>query len=189
MLDIAVTLVAMCLCASPFIPRSHAGNLSETGVKVDQKVKQTALITKPLSGRFDYSRSGVSTGQVSWDVYSSAGEGFKLVVSTDGTPAMRDSAAGSVINDFSTSLSGWSVGGGDRRFGFSSTGDAAISSYESGTRYRGFQGAQGLEIARRRKGPIAVTRTTLKLRGEFTNPLPSNARPKVLVIGTAMLNL
>lgn len=188
-LDVAVTLVAACLCVTPFIPGSQAGSLYETGLSVDQEVKQTALISKPLSGRFDLKRSGRTSGEVNWDVYSSAGDGFKLVVSADGTPAMRDSVAGSYISDYSSALNTWSVLSGERRFGFSASGAKALGVYEQGKKFRGFAGGAAIEISRRREGPVAVTRTTLVLRSEFDSPLPSSARPRASITGTAMLNM
>lgn len=193
-LDVFVVLVAACLIAWPLLPSSTAATvgsaLREDGVTVDEKVKQSALISQPLNGEFSLSRTGKTVGHVDWDVYTSANEGFKLSVSTDGTPAMRDSAAGSVVGDYRDDPAAWSVGAGDRRFGFSSEGDQALPSiYGQGTKWRGFSGRKPIEVARRRTGPVAVTRTKVWLASEMRSPLPSTARPKTWIIATAMMNI
>jgi hypothetical protein len=193
-IDTLVVLASLCLMAWPFLTPTQAavvgGLIQETQVGVDQSVKQSALISQPLNGDFDMKWSGKSVGKVDWDVYTSANEGFKLSVSSDGTPAMRDKNGSSTVNDYQTKPSSWSVGSGDRRFGFSSEGPQALENiYDQGKKWRGFTGKVPIEVARRRTGPVSVTRTTVWFAAEMRAPLPSSARPRSWVVATAMMNI
>ena len=156
---------------------------------VDQTVNQAAVISMPLDGTFDINKNGLEIGSVDWEVYTSADEGFKLTVSSDGTPAMRDSAGGNSISDYRSDLASWSVAANDRRFGFSAKGDNALSGYGEGTKWRGFKGRRALEVARRRKGPISMTRTTVRLASEMRRALPASSKPHTSLTATAMKNI
>lgn len=194
MFDVVVAAVCFGCIAAPFVASAFAEKrpLVETSANVDQKVLQSAMISNPLNGSFRVDGSGRADGQVDWDVYTSADEGFKLSVATDRTPAMRDGNSGVDVDDYAagkeTPIS-WDVGSGEREFGFSAMGAYATSGYSSGSKWRGFTGEQGVEIARRTEGPVALSRTTLRLRAEFGDALPSGARPTVNITGTAVIHL
>lgn len=191
-LDAVILTVAIACLSTPFMAGSTAAPhdpLLETGMTIDQRVRQSGLISYPLNAAFDVGRSGKSTGKIDWDVYSSSAQGFKLSISADGTPAMRDDAAGASIADYGASPSAWSVGAGDRRFGFSATGTEVLNGYDGGTKWRGFVGRRSIEVARRTGGAAAATRTTVKLAAEMNSALPAKAKPKAWIVATAMTNL
>lgn len=186
--DALVTIVAVALCAAPFVATTQA-SLVDVPIVVDQKVRESAVVSKPLQGNFDSDRSGKSVGKLDWEVYTSAGEGFKLTVATDKEPAFRDSGSTAKVDDYSSTPVPWSVGAGERKFGFSAEGDRALGVYDQGTKWRGFNGTRGIEVARRRTGPARMTRTTIWLTSEMRNPLPSDANPEAFVTATASVNL
>lgn len=186
--DIAVCMFGAALCAWPFIATGSA-SLSDVPVNVNQKVAESTLISKPLDGKFDVKLSGRSTGSIDWDVYTSSTEGFKLSVSASTEPAMTDTTRGAVIGDLSSSFKPWSVAAGERRFGFSATGDQAKSSFANGDNWRGFTGRKSIELGRRKTGPVKLTRTTLLLSSEMRAALPAGATPRVTITGTTSVNL
>lgn len=187
-LDLVVVLCALALMSVPFWPSSNAAT-SSVPVTVDQEVRNTAMISRPVNGSFKADLDGKSNGKIDWVVYSSADEGFKLVVSSDRRPAMRDTKSSTSIADYGSSPKAWSVGSSDRRFGFSAQGDQALDAYGGGSKWRGFTGTRSIEIARRRKGPVALTTTSVMLASEMRRPLPSNAKPHATVVATVMQNL
>lgn len=188
-LDLAVTIVAVGLCAAPFVPIGSA-SFVETPVTVDQRVKQMSLISMPQDGSFTPKRAGRAHGSVGWDVYTSDTRGFKLVVSAPRSPAMRETSSGTSIADFGDPR-GWAVGRKGRAFGFSALGTQALSGYSSGKIWRGFKGERAIEIARRRQGATPTTRTTLKLTSEMGDDagFPSSARLSASVTATVLVNV
>jgi hypothetical protein len=188
-LDLAVTLVAVGLCAAPFVPAGTA-SFVETPVTVDQRVKAMSLISMPQDGAFTPKRSGRAQGSVAWDVYTSDSRGFKLVVSSPRSPAMRETRSGTNIADYGDPR-GWAVGRKGRAFGFSATGSQALSGYSGGKLWRGFKGQRGIEIARRRQGATPVTKTTLKLTSEMGEDakFPADARLSASVTATVLVNI
>jgi hypothetical protein len=196
LLDLAVTSVCVaCVCA-PLLPVVNAatrsdganGSVVESGGSVDQRVVAGGIISNPLNGSFESGGTGTVDGSVQWDMYTTARGGMKLVLSSDRTPAMRDSANGIDVGDMSSAADTWSVGNGDRRFGISVVGGLALSRFDDGRKWRGLEGKRAVEVARR-GGPIAQTRTTVKLRAQFAASLPANARPTVNLRATAVPNL
>jgi hypothetical protein len=193
LLDLAVATVCVgCVCA-PLLPIVNAASgpsnpVVESGGSVDQRVVEGGIISSPLNGSFDSGGSGLVDGTIQWDLYSTAARGMKLVVSSDRTPAMRDAANGIDVPDQGASYDRWSVSGSDRRFGVSAMGPIALSRFDEGRRWRGFDGRRGIEVARR-GAPIGRVRTTVRLRAEFGSSLPSNARPTANVIATAVPNI
>lgn len=186
--DTMVALIALALIVTPFVAVSEA-SLVDVPITVDQKVHETAMVSKPLQGNFDVSNTGKSVGKLNWDVYTSAGEGFKLTVATDAVPALRDTVTGAKVTDYASSLSDWNVGSSDRRFGLSAEGERVLAAYGQGSKWRGFEGTRGIEVARRRTGPARMTRTTLWLASEMRSPLPAIAAPNAYITATASVNL
>lgn len=189
LLDLAVTAVCLACFAVPFLPAVHAADsVVEGGGVVDEKVGQGAMISIPLSGSFERGRSGRVDGAVSWDTFTTARNGLKLVVSTDRSPAMRDARNGVDIPDYGDTPSDWSVSGTDRRFGFSVIGGLSLARFDDGKKFRGFDGKRAIEVGRR-SNPIPLTRTAIRLRAEFGAALQSDARPTANIRATAVANL
>lgn len=190
LLDLAVATVCVACIAAPALPMVGAAEdepVLETGGNVDQRVLETAAISNPLNGSFEAGGSGIREGSIAWDIYSTAPRGMKLVIASDRTPAMRDAANGVDIADFGATPGAWSVAAKERRFGFSASGSLALQRFGAGQKWRGFSGAEGLEVARR---TIATprTRTTVRLRAQFKSALASNSRPTANVTATAVPN-
>lgn len=190
LLDLAVATVCVaCVCA-PLLPTVLAADstkqsLVESGGVIDQRVLEAGIISNPLNGSFESGGSGTRDGSIQWDMYSTSTRGMKLLVSSDRTPAMRDAKNGVDVGDFSSSFVDWDVSSSDRRFGMTATGPIVLSRFSG--KWRGFDGTRGIEVARR-GAPIAQTRTTLKLRAEFGQSLPSGARPTANIVATAVPN-
>lgn len=190
--DGVVVTIAMILMATPFLPSVWAasdGAVIEAPMSVEQKVKSSSMISKPTDGHFDVDHDGKSLGTVNWDVFTTDTNGFKLVLSSTSSPAMRDMRGNSDIDDYSDSPTGWSVSGEQRRFGFSAVGARAMSEFGGGRKWRGFDGLKGIEIARRRGSATAETRTTVRLASEMGNALPAGARPRAAIIATVVANI
>ncbi len=194
MLDLAVATVCVaCVCA-PLLPIVHAADSAsnpsvvESGGTVDQRVLENGMISNPLNGAFESGTSGRVDGSVQWDAYTTSASGLKLVVSSDRTPAMRDAQGGVDVPDYSATPTAWSVSDGDRRFGFTVTGDMTLGSLSNGPLWRGFTGAKGVEVARK-AAPFGRTRTTLLLRAALASRLGSDARPTANITMTAVPNL
>lgn len=193
LLDLAVATVCVACVGAPLLPVVNAADGPENSVvessgTVDQRVLEGGIISNPLNGSFQPGGRGTVDGSFSWDLYSTNRDGMKLTVSTDRSPAMRDANGNVDIPDYAAAPSAWRVSGSDRRFGFSVSGGLALSRFEDGARWRGFDGRRAVEIARR-SGPVPRTRTTVKLRAEFAAPLASGARPTATVYATAVPNL
>jgi hypothetical protein len=188
-IDVAVVLTAVVLCTWPLLGVGSAAVATQQ-LHVDQKVRQAVSITKPLDGAFVASKTGRANGSVSWEASTTNETGYKLVVSSDGTPALRDAAGNADVADMSWTPGAWSVGSSDRRFGFSATGDDADNEYGgNGDRWRGFRGRKTTEVARNRSGARPMTRTRVKLASEMGLDLPSSSNPEATVVATAMVNL
>jgi hypothetical protein len=194
LLDYVVAAVCAACVAAPVltVAVSSAADVqapvAESGGSVDQKVLQSGIMSFPLNGTFDKDRSGVANGSVQWDLYTTASDGMKLVLSSDRVPAMRDAQNGIDIPDEGAGPDGWSVGSGQRAFGFTVLGDLALGKFGDGTKWRGFDGKRAVEIGR--KGTlVGRTRTTVRLRAEFAQALPSDARPTANIRATAVANL
>lgn len=190
LLDLAVASACLLLVGAPFVASSSAleSSITENTVDADLSVPQVGIISSPIKGSFPAGKSGIVDGSVSWEIYSSASNGMKLVVSSTRSPALRDEANNIDVADFSATPGGWSVAGTDRKFGFSAVGALVLARYNDGGGWRGFDGANGIEVARK-GGVIPRTLTTVKLRGEYGAALPSDARPSASVAATAVVNL
>lgn len=191
MVDVAVATVCVACIGVPLIPivsaAQSSGSVVESGGTVDQRVLEAGMISNPIRGSFEAGGSGVRDGSISWDLYSTASGGMKLLASSDRTPAMRDSQNGVDIADQSASVGPWSVSGSDRKFGFTAVGDMTLRGFNEGRHWRGFEGQRGVEIARK-GSPIGRVRTTVRLRAEFGSSLASNARPSANILVTAVPN-
>lgn len=191
LLDLAVALVCIaCVCA-PFLATTTAAPVApviNSSGTVDQRVLQSGIISNPINGSFGAGRSGRVDGAVSWDMYTTSIDGLKLLLASDRTPAMRDAQNGVDIADYAATPGEWSVAAGDRRFGFSVVGALGLDRFGSGARWRGLEGRRSVETARRRS-TIARTRTTIKLRAEFSSALGSDARATANLTATAVPNL
>lgn len=191
LLDLTVALTCVAFVCAPLLPVVGAAErnsaLVESGGTVDQRVIEGGILSNPLNGSFGAGRSGVVDGSVQWDLYTTARDGMKLLVSSDRSPAMRDAKNGVDVADFSATLGGWSVASGSRAFGFTATGSLALSRFDSGKKWRGFDGSRSIEVARR-GAPIPKTRTTVQLRAEFKSALASDARPTANIVATAVPN-
>lgn len=189
-LDLAVASVCVALLAAPFVASSAAieSSINENTADVDLSIPQIGIISLPQAGSFGAGRSGVADGSISWDMYSTASAGMKLAVSAGRAPALRDGKNSVDIADFGATPAAWSVAAGDRRFGFSAVGDIALSRYDGGAKWRGFDGTNGVEVARR-GGVLGRTTTTVKLRGEYSAALADDATPSADVAATAVINL
>lgn len=189
--DLVVAVAAVMLIASPMIMQAGADDAIITSpMTVGQVVNAAAVISPPAKGSFDAKGDGSSTGQVSWDVFSTDDDGFRMTVSTDADlPALRDRTTGIQIPDLDDDPGAWSVGAGQRRFGFSAMGDTAISSYDDGTKWRGFDGRTGILIARHGSGAAPMSTVTLKLKSEMNRPLPASADPKAYIVSTVTVNI
>jgi len=194
LLDLAVTTVCVACVAAPLLPIVHAASSNDRSVvestaTVDQRVAQHGTISDPLDGSFSDSSNGIANGAVSWEIYSTSAEGMKLVLSSDRSPALRDARNGIDVPDYTSSIGDWSVGSGDRRFGFSVLGDMSLEKrYDQGRNWRGFDGKRSVEVARR-AGAFGATRTTVKLRAEYGSALPADARATANIRMTGVLNL
>jgi hypothetical protein len=192
-MDTALVATALVLIATPLLPVGNAAPpVLERGITVDQRVKPTAMISMPIDGDFQISRSGKSTGSVKWDIYTTARQGYKLAVNSVATPALWDDSSNKeTVGDYDAEPKAWAVGAGDRRFGFSATGTRVLSEYDASgdKRWRGFNGKRPIEVARYRGGALPVSRTTVWLASEMRNPLPASARMNGLLVATAMVNL
>lgn len=191
-IDLGLLIGAIVLIATPFAPGLNAASpVLERSVSVDQRVKPTAVISLPFDGNFQVPRTGRSIGSVKWNVYTTAQQGYKLVISTTSKPALRDTNGSQRVDDFGRRIGDWSVPAGERRFGFSAAGDRAIDSYSSGSQrqWRGFDGTLPAEIARFRSGALPASTTTLWLTAEMKRSLPASARMRGAVIATALTNL
>jgi hypothetical protein len=178
---------AIACIGAPFVAGAFANeSILDQTVKVDQQVKEAAMISLPQEGSFDLKRSGKEVGSVKWEVYTSAANGFKLTASADSEPAM-----GTMVSDYDSALAAWSVGANERKFGFSASGPEALSSYgnSSSRKWRGFNGRRGIEIARKRNDPSAEVETTLWLASEMGASLPASASASATLTATAMANL
>lgn len=187
-LDLLVAVTSLALVAWPFVGASSAA-LVQRQLHVDQRVRDSVSITRPLDGAFTAKHSGRSRGSVGWAASTTAGTGYKLVVSSDSAPALHDASGSNDVNDLDWSLGSWSVDGSHRAFGFSATGEDALGSYGSGGKWRGFRGARTTEVARDRHGARPMTRTDVPLSSEMGASLPSSSNPDVTVVATAMANL
>lgn len=190
LLDLAVATVCVaCMCA-PLLASSFAAApaVVESGSTVDQRVLQSGVISNPLNGSFEAGGNGTRDGAVSWDLYTSAGDGMKLVLSSDRSPAMRDAQNGVDVSDVASTPSDWSVGSSERRFGFTVAGATTLNRFGDGAKWRGFNGTRSVEVARK-GAALPRTRTTVRLRAEFGTALASDARPTATVRATAVLNL
>lgn len=190
LLDVAVASVCLALVAVPFVAISSAveAPITENTVDTDLRVPKFGLLSLPIDGSFGAGRSGRVDGSVAWDMYTSAASGMKLVVSADRSPALRDAQNAVDIPDAGSLPSPWSVGASERKFGFSAVGAFTLARFDDGKDFRGFNGATGVEVARK-GGIFPATRTTVKLRGEYGSPLASNARITTNLIATAVVNL
>lgn len=190
LLDLAVATVCVaCVCA-PLLPTVIAATpaVVESGASVDQKVLQAGYISNPLDGTFEAGHSGTVEGSFTWSQYTSGRKGAKLVISSDRTPAMRDANNSIDIADYGANPVTWSVGGSDRKFGFTAVGAIALNRFADGRNWRGFDGKEGLEVARRGNA-FGAARTTIRIRAEFSSALPSDARPTANIRATALPNL
>ena len=188
--DFIVTMVAMGLIMAPVTSSSFAADPQLVQpMSVTQEVVNTVGASRPVTGNFDVDRNGVSTGSITWDAWATANGGFKLTVNSDRSPAMSDTSSGISIADYSTALSTWGIGAGERRFGFSAQGKQALAAYDDGRKWRGFSGSNPIEVARRRAGAVAQTRTEVLLRTEMKSALPAGSKPEANVIGTVTENL
>ncbi len=192
LLDLTVATVCVACIAAPFLPAVNAADdgasVVESGGVVDQRVLAGGVISNPLNGKFEAGGSGTRDGSVSWDIFSTGADGLKLVISTDRSPAMRDTKNGVDVADYGSTPEAWSVGRSDRRFGLTAAGTLTLGRFGDGTKWRGFEGGRAIEVARR-AAPIARTRTTIKLRAEFGASLPSGAQPSATIRATAVPNL
>ena len=188
--DFVIVFVAICLILSPFIPHVGAadGPVYETPLSVNQRVRPAGMISEPLAETFAFQRQGLATGSVTWSVSSSDSNGFKLVVSTTTDPAMR-ATDGTTIPDYDDAPAAWDVGDSERAFGFSVVGQRSRADFGDGTKWRGFNGRQGIEVARRRGGASEPVRTTIRLASEMGRPLPDSVNPTARVVATAVANL
>lgn len=192
LLDLTVTTVCVACLAAPFLPSSSAADegsaVVESASVVDQRVLAGGVISNPLNGTFEAGGSGKRGGAVSWDLWGTGSDGLKLVVSTDRSPAMRDTKNGVDIADYGSTPESWSVGSSDRRFGMTVVGSLSLGRFGDGTKWRGFDGKRAIE-ASRRAAPTPRTRTTIKLQAEFGSSLPAGATPTATVRATAVPNL
>ncbi len=189
LLDCGVMVVAIALVTVPFIPRGSAA-LIEQPVTVHQRVKQAAFISLPQAQSGMRARTGKrTTAEVSWRVFSTAGEGYKLVISTNRRPAMSDRRSGAEVEDLPSTLQPWRTVRDSRRFGFTAGGRHSLDSFRDGRYWRGLDGRRGVEVARRRSGPVAQSTTNVRFASEIRDPLPEGARPKAYVLATATINL
>jgi len=193
LLDLAVALLCVACVGAPLMSNAlGAGperSVVESGGSVDQRVLQNGVISNPLNGSFGGGRDGIVNGSIQWDISTSANDGMKLVVSSDRAPAMRDPRSGADVADYAASgPEAWNIGANDRRFGFTAMGDLTLGRFDGGAKWRGFDGKHAVEVARR-SNPIARARSTVKLRAEFGQALPSGAKPTANVRATAVINL
>lgn len=188
--DVMIVGVAICMIMSPFIRTVEAadGPVYETPMSVNQRVRPAGMISEPLAEAFTFQRQGLATGSVTWSVSSSDTNGFKLVLSTTSEPAMRASD-GTVIPDYDHTPTDWNVNDSERAFGFSVVGQRSRSDFGDGTKWRGFNGRQGIEVARRRGGASEPVRTTIRLASEMGQALPASVDPRARVVATAVANL
>jgi hypothetical protein len=181
--------VGAALLASPFITAALAANapIIEHGMKVTQKVKSSAMLSLPIAGNFDTPASGLETGSVKWDVYTSSGQGYKLTVSASQDPALQADTCS--FDDMPTTPAAWSVAPGMSAFGISATGAQALDSFDGGSykNWRGLEGKRSIEVARYRGGAQATTRTTVWMNAE--NNRGDCADAKVHLTATAYSNL
>jgi hypothetical protein len=188
-LDVVVALTSLVLCTWPFLGASSA-SLVQQQVHVDQRVRPSVSITRPIDGAFTARRSGRSSGEVDWGASTTSLTGYKLVVSSDSSPALRDAAgSGSSVADMPWTPAAWSVSGSDRRFGFTAKGDDAVGAYSGGARWRGFRGGKTTEAARDRNGARPMTMTEVLLSAEMGSTLPTSSNPEATVVATALANL
>ncbi len=194
LLDIVIATVCVACVGAPFIAYGAAASknsrpsLAETSGSVDQRVLQTGMISHPLNGTFEKGTSGQVEGSIQWDVYTTAGTGVKLLVAADRSPAMREPKSGTDIPDYGSTVTPWSVGKGERRFGFSIIGALGMSKYADGKKWRGFDGLKPVEVGRRRAS-VPVTRSTIRLRADLGSGLPSDATPTATIQAIAVTNL
>ena len=190
LLDLTITIVCLACVAVPFIAMSQAadGSQIESGGDVDERVTESGSISYPLNGSFGSGTSGVVNGALQWDIYSTSANGMKLLVSSDRTPTLRDAQNDIDVPDYAAAPAAWAVDASSRRFGFTSVGTIALGRYGDGDLWRGFAGANPVEVARKTSA-LPLTRTTVRLRGEFGTALPSDARPTATLLGTAVVNL
>ncbi|MCW2961667.1 MAG: hypothetical protein JWM25_1157 [Thermoleophilia bacterium] len=192
LLDLLVATACVACVAAPALSIGYAADVqapvSESGSSVDQKVLQSGILSQPLNGTFSNDTSGVVNGSVQWDLYSSSANGMKLLLSTDRSPAMRDAQNGIDVADLADEPKAWDVADNQRGFGFTVVGDFALNRFEDGARWRGFDGKRGVEVARK-KTAAPRTRTTVRLRAEFDQALPANARPTANIRATAVAQL
>ncbi len=189
-IDVCIVATAMVCCAAPFIAVGNAadGPVFETPISVDQVVHPAAVISQPLSPAFTLIRDGRATGTVTWSVSTSDGNGFKLVLSSTTTPAMQGTGSATVA-DYSDQPSEWDVSGQERAFGFSVSGSRARSMFGNGTKWRGFDGKRGIEIARRRGSASEPVTTTVRLATEMGAALPAAADPQAHILATTVANI
>lgn len=190
LLDIAVASLCVACVGAPFIPLSEAveATLGESGGDIDQRVLQAGVISYPLNGAFGGATSGTADGSTQWDLYSTAADGMKLVVQSDRSPALRDGANGIDIADLAAAPAPWSVASTDRRFGFTAMGPLSLSAYAGGDKWRGLSGTRSVELAREDK-PSGRSRTTVRWRAEYAQPLAAGATPTANVFVTGVVNL
>ena len=192
LLDLAVATVCVACVAAPLLPLSIAADNPasvESGGVVDQRVLAGGVISNPLNATFEGGGgAGQHDGSVSWDVWGTGSDGLKLVLSSERSPAMRDGQNGIDIADYGSTPEAWSVGGSDRRFGWTVVGTLTLGRYGDGSKWRGFDGGRAVEVARR-AAPTPRTRTTVKLKAEFGSALPADARPAATIRATAVPNI
>lgn len=189
--DLGIAVVGVVLVLSPFIAQSFAGDaIIEQRIAVGQRIKAAAVVSPPATGRFVMDSGGLTTGAVSWDVFTTDSGGFRMTVNTDANEeALRDRTTGLSVADYSHSSSEWSVPAGQRRFGFSAVGDYALNEYGDGSKWRGFEGRRGVLVARHGSGAAPMSRVTLRLASEMKSPLPDSANPKAYIYSTVTVNI
>ena len=182
LLDLAVATVCVaCVCAPMLASGFAATNPSvvESGGTVDQRVKQSGWISNPIDLTFESGACGKLDGSVTWSQFTTGKKGAKLSVSADSKPAMDN------VDDYTTNPSAWSVGSGEKRFGFTVLGAISLNRFDDGAKWRGFEGKRAVEVARRGTA-FSAARTTIKLRAECAS---SGPRPTANIRGTAVPNL
>jgi hypothetical protein len=189
--DLAVTLVAVALCAAPLLPQvwADSATMVQRQIAVNEQVAASSTISEPWGGSFAASPSGKSVGAISWSVFTTNPAGYKLVLSTTSVPAMHDRNSSNVINDQPASPAPWSVAAGDRRFGFSAVGPDALHVFSGGSDWRGFEGVHGIEASHNRDGAAGMSTTTVRVASEMRSPLESNAKLHAWILATATVNI
>lgn len=142
-----------------------------------------------------------SIGSSAWTVVSNGASGYSLAVKASASPALV--SGGNSFADYTEAVAGtpeaWSVGSGDKEFGYSAYGtDTATAEYgaaatcgaagvpDVGQYYEGFSTSDNIIATRATVTPVAGITTTICFAAEQNNVFAPAGTYQATITGTAV---